>query len=391
MSNIDFIPYGMQQIENEDVESVIDVMRSPYLTQGPVVNDFEAAISSKVGVKYTAVTNSATSALHIACLSLGLKKGDYLWTVSISFVASANCALYCGAEVDFIDIDVSTGLLDVAFLRKKLISAAKTNTLPKIVVPVHLCGAVCDMKSIYELSKEFGFKIIEDASHALGSKYEDGNYVGSCVYSDITVFSFHPVKIITSGEGGAACTNSDTYADKLFMLRTHGITKEPDRFQGVEIAPWHYEQQYLGYNYRMTDIQAALGLSQLKRLDYFTGERNRIRHIYEKSFSSLPLKLLPIPRRTYSSVHLVVALLEQVSDDIQLKLFNYLRSSRIGVQVHYMPIHLQPYYRGMGFSEGYLSNSENYSTRAISLPVFPSLTNEMQDYVINQIHEFYHG
>ena len=366
-----FIPYGRQDISKKDIKEVISVLKSDFLTQGPKVPLFEKAICEKVNSKYAVSTNSATSSLHIACMALGLGPGDYLWTSPISFVASANCALYCGAKVDFVDIDLNTGLISIDHLKSKLINAEKLGKLPKILIPVHLAGSSCDMKSIYDLSQKYGFLIIEDASHAIGGKFFD-HYVGSCKYSDITVFSFHPVKIITTGEGGVATTNSINLANKMSELRSHGITKDKTKFVINSINDdWRYEQQQLGFNYRLTDIAAALGISQLKRLDNIVKERNVLFNNYINLFSDLSLKMLDIPTGVYSSLHLAVLRFENLN--IQSFLFKNLRDNGIGTQVHYTPIHLQPFYSRFGFKEGDYPNSEKYSKSSLSIPIYPGL------------------
>ncbi|MCB4421481.1 UDP-4-amino-4,6-dideoxy-N-acetyl-beta-L-altrosamine transaminase [Synechococcus sp. HB1133] len=376
-----FIPYGRQTITEEDVAAVVNVLRSPYLTQGPVIPAFEKAIASRVGAGYGVAVNSATSALHIACLALGLSPGDRLWTSPITFVASANCARYCGAEVDFVDIDPDTGLLSLVALKAKLEQAERDGTLPKIVVPVHLCGTSCPMEQIAALANRYGFYLLEDASHAIGGHYQFGP-VGNCRYSDITVFSFHPVKIITTGEGGVATTNNSHLAQRMAELRSHGITKDIHRFEIPCPGPWSYEQQDLGFNYRMTDLQAALGLSQLQRLETVVSERNRQFQLYTKLLRELPVRLLTIPNGVLSSLHLAVIRLSNPSPEHHLRVFEGLRAACIGVQLHYIPVHLHPYYRRLGFQEGDLPEAEAYSTNAISLPLFPTLKVEDQNRVV---------
>ena len=329
-----FLPYGRQTLTESDVAAVVEVLRSPFLTQGPAVPEFEQSISSRVRAKHGVAVNSATSALHIACLALDLKPGDILWTSPITFVASANCARYCGAEVDFVDIDPLTGLISISALQEKLQYAEKHGQLPKVLVPVHLTGTSCDMEAIGVLAKYYGFAVIEDASHAIGGSYRDIP-VGSCQFSDICVFSFHPVKIITSGEGGIATTNNAELFTRMSDLRSHGITKDPSRFKQLPAGPWSYEQQSLGFNYRMTDFQAALGLSQLARLDIMVSERNKLRQKYESLISNLPVNLLNIPDDVYSSVHLAVILLEGMNAEQHIQVFEGLRSCDIGVQLHY--------------------------------------------------------
>ena len=343
-----FLPYGRQMITEADIEQVVNVLRSSHLTQGPKVPSFERIVASHVDAKYGVAVNSATSALHLACLALGLGPDDWLWTSPITFVASANCARYCGAEVDFVDIDPLTGLMSVEALSIKLQIAERENKLPKIVIPVHLCGTSCDMKSIAALADRYGFAVLEDASHAIGGRYQ-GSAVGSCAYSDITVFSFHPVKIITTAEGGMATTNDQYLSQRMLDLRSHGITKDVTRFQYNAAGAWSYEQQDLGYNYRMSDLQAALGISQIARLEQFVDERNFLFNRYCHMLSCLPLKFLDVPTGVKSSFHLAVIRLSENSKDYHRYIFDSLRRLNIGVQVHYTPVHLQPYYRQLGF------------------------------------------
>tara|TARA_A100001011_G_C14315393_1_gene847721 strand:- start:853 stop:2049 length:1197 start_codon:yes stop_codon:yes gene_type:complete len=379
-----FIPYGRQTILEDDIEEVIKVLRSSYLTQGPVVNEFEEKLSKKLEVPYAVTLNSATSALHIACLSLGLREGDILWTSPITFVASANCARYCGASVDFVDIDPITGLMSLSALEKKLKAAKKNNSLPKIVVPVHLSGASCDMKKIFDLSKKYGFLIIEDASHAIGGKYFN-KYVGSCQYSEISVFSLHPVKIITSGEGGVATTKNITLAEKIKELRSHGITKDFTKFVLPEKELWKYEQQDLGFNYRLTDIHAALGMSQLKRLDKVVEERNNLLENYKELSKGFSFQFLKIPENVYSSVHLAIIKLDKKGKKFHRQVFEGMRAAGVGVQIHYIPVHLQPYYQKQGFHFGQFPHAEAYSTNVITLPLYPGLTFRDQEYIINKL------
>ena len=381
-----FIPYGRQTISEADIAAVVEVLRSPYLTQGPTVQLFEQAVAAKVGARYGVAVNSATSALHIACLALGLGSGDRLWTSPITFVASANCGRYCGAEVDFVDINPNTGLLSVPALEAKLERADREGTLPKVLVPVHLTGSSCDMAAIGSLAQRYGFAVLEDASHAIGGRYR-GEPVGNCRYSAITVFSFHPVKIITTGEGGLATTNDPMLAKQMAELRSHGIVRDPDRFELQPAGPWVYEQQQLGFNYRMTDIQAALGLSQLQRLDEIVIERNRQVETYRELLSELPVQLLEVPDDVISSVHLVVIRLQQTTAEQHRQLFEGLRSAGIGVQLHYSPVHLQPYYRALGFVEGQFPQAESYASCAISLPLFPGLIAAEQQRVASVLAE----
>ena len=383
---MEHIPYGRQKVEQDDIDEVTKVLKSNFLTQGPKIEEFEAKISDLVQAENGVAVNSATSALHIGCLALGLGKGEYLWTSPTTFVASANCGIYCGAKVDFVDIEKNTGLMCTKQLEKKLKIAEKESKLPKIVIPVHLCGTSCDMKRIKELSKQYGFKIIEDASHAIGGSYK-GKPVGSCEYSDVTVFSFHPVKIITTGEGGMAMTNSKKLAKKMKLLRSHGITKDKDEFREKVSGPWHYEQQLLGFNYRMNDIEAALGISQANRIKEIVEERNKIRKYYIHRLSKCDLEILEVPANTISSVHLVVARLKNKSPDEHRKIFETLRNAGIGVQLHYSPVHLQPYYRDLGFKKGQYKNAEEYGETAISLPVYPGLKDLELSYICEKICE----
>ena len=366
------LPYGRQTITEADIAAVVAVLQSPFLTQGPAVPAFEEAVATKVGARYGIAVNSATSALHIACLALGLRPGDRLWTSPITFVASANCGRYCGAEVDFVDIEPSTGLMSVEALAAKLEEAELQGRLPKLVVPVHLAGSSCNMEAIAKLAQRYGFAVLEDASHAIGGQYR-GEPVGNCRYSAITVFSFHPVKIITTGEGGLATTNDSVLAQRMGELRSHGIVRDAARFEQPLAGPWAYEQQDLGFNYRMTDIQAALGLSQLQRLDEIVSERNRQLQYYSELLVGLHVELLEVPEGVLSSMHLAVIRLQQVSAEKHRQVFEGLRAAGIGVQLHYSPVHLQPYYRRLGFAEGDFTASEAYASKAFSLPIYPGL------------------
>lgn len=381
-----FIPYGKQTVTDADISSVVEVLKSPFLTQGPVIKKFEDQISKKTNSKYCLSFNSATSALHIACLSLGLGKGDWLWTSSTTFVASANCGRYCGANVDFVDINPQTGLIDIEKLSLKLNYAKKINKLPKILIPVHLAGTSCNMSEIKKLSDIYGFYIIEDASHALGGKYK-GDPVGSCGYSNVCVFSCHPVKIITTGEGGIITTNDKNIFEKMEELRSHGITKKKGKFLNTDPAPWHYEQQDLGFNYRITDIQCALGLSQLERLEAIVLERNRLLERYRKLLRDLPLKFMEIPKDVFSAVHLGIIRFLSYDPLIHKSIFKDLKDNGIGVQIHYIPVHLQPYYQKLGFKEGDLPNSESYAKNSFSLPLYPGISNEIQEYVVFKLKE----
>lgn len=376
-----FIPYGRQFVSEDDITAVVEVLRSPFLTQGPNIEAFEQAVATKVGAQYGVAVNSATSALHIACLALGLSTGDHVWTSPTTFVASANCARYCGAEVDFVDIDPSTGLMSIELLINKLKGAELQGTLPKIIIPVHLTGSSCDMRAIGLLADKYGFSVIEDASHAIGGEYEN-KPVGCCSHSNITVFSFHPVKIITTGEGGLATTNDSELARIMVELRSHGITKEVSRFEKPASGSWSYEQQHLGFNYRMTGIQAALGFSQLQRLDEIVVERNKQFMYYQDLLDGLPVKLLDVPDDVLSSVHLAVIRLKKNNSAYHRQVFEGLRAEGIGVQVHYTPVHLQPYYRRLGFSDGDFPAAEKYAHSAISLPLFPGLHEHDQGLVV---------
>jgi len=382
------IPYGRQEITEVDIQSVVEVLKSEYLTQGPIVPKFENALSSYTGAKYGILTNSATSALHIACLALGVEKGDLVWTSPITFIASANCALYCGAQIDFVDIDPVTYCLSVECLEEKLILAKANGSLPKIVIPVHLCGQSCDMEGIYRLSKEYGFRIIEDASHAIGASYKDER-VGSCRYSDITVFSFHPVKIITSGEGGVALTNCPELSKLLSQYRSHGITSDPSLMElRPEYEIWNYQQIRLGFNYRMTDIQAALGLSQMNRLDEYVDRRHEIAERYNSELLDMPITLPFQNPNTRSSYHLFpIRLHLNFIEKTQKQIYDELHKAGILVNLHYIPVYLQPYYRALGFRSGLCPASESFFHEALSIPMFSGLTDDMQDQVIMRLKE----
>ena len=380
----EYIPYGLHAVSEEDILAVNDVLRNKQLTQGQKVNEFENAISKRVNANYCIALNSATSALHLSCLALGVSTNDIVWTSPISFVASANCALYCGAKIDFVDINPSTGLLDIDYLKSKLKKASINNCLPKVIIPVHLAGSSCDMEEIYKLSKIYNFSIIEDASHAIGGKYKK-TMVGSCTYSSITVFSFHPVKIITTGEGGAVTTNDKKIAERITCLRSHGIVKDPKDFINPQPGSWNYEQQYLGFNYRITDIQAALGLSQLGRLEKIVKERNYQLSFYKEILDGLPLSILDIPKENYSSVHLAVIRLETSSRSYYLRVFEGLKSKNIGVQLHYKPIYKNPYFKKFNFNEKLFPGAEEYESTSISIPLFPNLKKEQQIRIKNTL------
>jgi len=381
------IPYGRQEITEADIEAVVDVLRSDLITQGPKVPDFERAVAQKAGAKHAVATNSATSALHLACRALGVGPSDQVWTSPITFVASANCALYCGAQVDFVDIDPHTYNMSVSALEAKLDAAERTGTLPKVVIPVHMCGQSCEMETIGQLARRYGFFILEDASHAIGGYYQQ-EPVGCCRYSDITVFSFHPVKIITTAEGGMAVTNAPDFAQQMELLRSHGITRNPAQMTQEPDGPWYYQQVDLGYNYRMTEMQAALGLSQLQRLDDYVARRNELAERYDSELVHLPVTTPWQHPDCYSGRHLYVIRLqlEQIGRS-RRAIFDYLREQDIGVNIHYIPVHTQPWYRAMGFRLGDYPEAERYYAEAISLPMFPTMTGEEQDQVVAALKE----
>lgn len=377
-----YIPYGRQEILQKDVDAVIDVLRSDFLTQGPVVPVFEEKIAAYCGARHASAMNSATSALHVACMALGLGKGDWLWTTPITFVASSNCALYCGANVDFVDIDPRTYNLCPKALARKLAAAKIEGRLPKIVVPVHLSGQPCDMQAIHALAREYGFRIIEDASHAVGGRYRD-EPIGNCRYSDVTIFSFHPVKIITTAEGGVALTNDDPIAERMNLLRSHGITRDPDLMTQAPDGPWYYQQIDLGYNYRLTELQAALGVSQMDRLDEYVARRHVLARRYDQLLSGLPLTLPWQHPDGYSGLHLYVIRLQL--DRIaktHLEVFGALREQGIGVNLHYIPVYRQPYYARLGFAAADFPASEAYYREAISIPMYSGLDEVQQDRVV---------
>jgi UDP-4-amino-4,6-dideoxy-N-acetyl-beta-L-altrosamine transaminase len=379
------IPYGKQDIDQTDIDSIVSVLKSDFLTQGPQVPLFEKYVSDYCGASFAVAVNSATSALHIACLALGLGKGDWLWTSPNTFVASANCGLYCGANVDFVDIDPKTYNLCTEELEKKLIQAKKDNNLPKIVIPVHFAGQSCNMEKISSLSKEYGFSVIEDASHAIGGRYQ-GKSIGCCQHSDIAVFSFHPVKIITTAEGGLATTNDVSVANKMKTLRSHGITRDTSLMTSVSEGDWYYQQIDLGFNYRMTELQAALGVSQMKRLDKFVDRRHECQEYYDELLDSVPVVTPFQSPDCYSALHLYPILLDQDQvNKSRQQVFKELRASGIGVNVHYIPVHMQPYYKDRGFKKGDFPKTENYYKSVISIPLFQSLTKEMQDEVVGAL------
>ena len=375
------IPYGRQDITQDDIDLVVEVLRSDYLTQGPRVPDFERAVAQHVGAKHAVAVNSATSALHIACLALALKPGDWLWTSPITFVASANCGLYCGARVDFVDIDPKTYNLCPVALEQKLEVAERNGCLPKIVVAVHLCGQSCDMAAIHALSLKYGFKIIEDASHAIGGKYR-GTLIGGGQYSHVTIFSFHPVKIITTAEGGMALTNDDAIAENMNLFRSHGITRDPVLMTKPSEGPWYYQQIALGFNYRMTELQAALGYSQINRLDAYVARRHELARYFDALLSDLPVVTPWQHPDCYSGMHLyVIRLQPDRIDKTRAEVFQQMRDLGIGVNVHYIPVHLQPYYQAMGFKSGDYPEAERYYSEALSLPLFPKLNTSQQQFI----------
>jgi UDP-4-amino-4,6-dideoxy-N-acetyl-beta-L-altrosamine transaminase len=378
------IPYGRQDISDQDVAAVVAVLRSDFLTQGPAVPRFEAAVAQRVGAAHAVAVNSATSALHVACMALGLGPGDVLWTVPNTFVASANCARYCGADVDFVDIDPATWNISVAALEGKLERAAHAGKLPKIVVPVHFSGAPTPQEQIWQLAQKYGFAVLEDASHSVGARY-GAEPVGSGRYAHVTVFSFHPVKIITTAEGGMAVCNDAELARRMAILRTHGITREPSEMEQAPAGPWYYEQIALGYNYRMTDLHAALGLSQLARIDEFIERRNVLARRYDAALADLPIQRPFVRPEDRSAFHLYVIRLPQRAEPRHRSVFEALRRRGVGVNLHYIPVHLQPYYRRLGFKPGDFPEAEAYGRQAITLPLYAALSERDQDRVVHEL------
>lgn len=381
------IPYGRQDISEEDIRAVVEVLRSDWLTQGPAVERFELEVARYCGAKYAVAVSSATAALHLACLAAGLKTGDLLWTSPNTFVASANCGLYCGARTDFVDIDPRTYNLSVDALEEKLAEAEKRGSLPKIVIPVHFAGQSCEMDRIAALGRRYGFKIIEDASHGIGGRYRE-TVLGSCAFSEMAVFSFHPVKIITTGEGGMILTNRQDLYEKLVRLRSHGITRDPRCMEGEPDGPWYYQQIELGFNYRITDIQAGLGASQMRRLDEFVARRRKLAERYDALLAGLPLTPPWQHPDAHSAFHLyVIRLRLDMMGKSHRQVFEELRQQGIGVNLHYIPVHTQPYYRRMGFNPGDFPKAEDYYREAISLPLYPGLSDSAQDRVVQALRK----
>ena len=381
------IPYGRQEITSADIEAVVAVLGSDFLTQGPLVPRFEEAIAQRVGARYAVASNSATSSLHLACLALGVGPGDRVWTSPVTFVASANCARYCGADVDFVDIDARSYNMSVPALAEKLAIAEREGKLPKVVIPVHLAGQPADMEAIHALGRQYGFSIIEDASHAIGGRYR-GEPIGNCRYSDITVFSFHPVKIITTGEGGMALTNDPALARRMARLNSHGITRDPSEMTAPSEGPWYYQQLELGFNYRLTELQAALGLSQLDRLDDYVARRHAIAERYDELLRDLPVVTPWRDARDYSGFHLYIIRLklDQISSSHR-EVFERLRQDGILVNLHYIPVYRQPDFAKYGFDWSSYPEAERYYAEAISLPLFPTLKQADQDFVVAQIQD----
>lgn len=378
------IPYGRQSISEEDIQSVVQVLRSDFLTQGPAVPAFERAVAAYCGAEHGVAVSSATAALHLACLALEVRSGDIVWTSPITFVASANCALFCGASVDFVDIDPRTFNMSMDALAHKLVQAERERMLPKVVIPVHLGGQACDMDALRALSNRFGFRIVEDASHAVGAQYR-GEPVGNCRYSDIAVFSFHPVKIITTGEGGIALTNDEKLAARMAMLRSHGIVRDESEMERPSDGSWYYEQLALGWNYRMTDIQAALGTSQMRRLDPFVKRRRALAAVYDEAFANRPIAVQWQEDFARSSYHLYIIRLSGADEARHAAAFAKLRHDGIGVNLHYIPVYLQPYYQRLGFRRGMCPEAEAYYREAISIPLYPAIRDEDQRHVIDAV------
>ncbi len=381
------IPYARQDINQEDIQAVLKVLQSDWLTQGPAIQRFEEAVAAYCGARYAVAVSNATAALHLACLAAGLGPGDLLWTSPNTFVASANCGLYCGAEVNFVDIDPQTYNMSVDALEEKLVQAAKSGRLPKVVIPVHFAGQSCRMAEIRKLADQYNFTVIEDAAHAIGGSYL-GKKIGACQFSEMTVFSFHPVKIITTGEGGMVLTNREELYEKLRRLRTHGITRDERFMVRTKEGPWYYQQIDLGYNYRMTDLQAALGYSQLQRIDEFVRRRHELSARYDQKLKNLPVTLPWQEPDTYSAYHLYVIRLHlNQLQKSRKQIFEELRAAGINVNVHYIPVHTQPYYERLGFKAGDFPKAEEYYREALTLPLYYGLREEDQDYVIKRLEE----
>lgn len=378
------IPYGRQDISQEDIDAVVEVLKSDFLTQGPKVPAFERALCDYASAKFSCAVNSATSALHLACRALDVGPNDLVWTSPITFVATANCARYCGADVDFVDIDSRTYNMCPSRLEEKLAKAKLQRRLPKVVIPVHLCGSPCDMQAIRALGDRYRFSIIEDASHAIGGMYGERK-IGSSEYSDITVFSFHPVKIITTAEGGAALTNRQDLVRKMELLRSHGITRDPKQMLGKEHGDWFYEQIDLGFNYKMTELQAALGLAQIRRIDEFVARRHELADRYDMMLDGLPVRTPSRGSLGLSAMHLYAIQLDETLGRKRKQIFRDMRADGVGVSVHYIPVHMQPYYKSLGFHEGDFPVSEAYYRHAISIPLYYALTFEDQDKVVKAL------
>lgn len=378
------IPYGRQSISDEDIAAVVDVLKSDFLTQGPAVPAFEAAVAEHCGARFAIAMNSATSALHLACIALGVGPGDRVWTSPLTFVASSNAALYCGAQVDFVDVDPRTYNMCPQALAEKLERAARDGTLPKVVIPVHLAGQSCDMAAIHAAASRHGVRIIEDASHAIGGAYQ-GQPVGNCRFSDIAIFSFHPVKIVTTGEGGMALTNDPALAELMMLDRSHGITRDPDAMEADDPGAWYYEQQRLGFNYRMTDICAALGASQMRRIEPFIARRRELAAAYDDAFAGVPVTTPWQQPDTQSAWHLYIIRTNRGSPRSHREIFDRLRANGIGVNLHYIPVYRQPYYRQFGFGQGYCPNAEAYYAEAISLPMYAGLDDADQARVVAEV------
>jgi len=383
------INYAFQNIDQSDIDSVVEVLKSQFITQGPKIEEFEQAVASKVNAKYSVAVNSATSALHIACLALDVGPGDWVWTSPNTFVASANCAIHCGANVDFVDIDPKTYNINVNHLSNKLKESKRLNKLPKVIIPVHFAGQPSDMFAIHKLSQEYGFKIIEDASHAIGAEYSKIK-VGSCHHSQITIFSFHPVKIITSGEGGMLLTNENQIFEKLIRLRTHGITNKKQfmELKGIDNEIWNYQQIELGFNFRLTDIHASLGISQLKRLDKFLNDRHEIAKYYDKNLKHLPITLPYQEPHNYSSYHLYpIRINKDVASKTQNEVFNFLKKNGIFANLHYAPVHLHPFYKAMGFKKNDFIEAEQYHREVLTLPIYSGLTKDQLNYIVDVLNK----